>query len=203
MESHVRTTVETEASAGGAAGDPNPVGDAIRALRKSRGLTLTETAAALGRSVGWLSQVERGQSEPSIADLRKAGIFFDKPLGFFFRNEDAPAHERGTIVRAAARRPLGNAEEGLVEELLSPDLGGGFELIRSVFEPGAVLDEPQRRETEEAGYVVSGILELEIAGTWHRLTPGDSFRFREEAYRWRNMGDAPAVVIWAVSPPVY
>lgn len=181
----------------------NPVGDAIRALRKSRGLTLTETAAALNRSVGWLSQVERGLSEPSIGDLRRAGAFFDQPLGFFFRNDEGPAHERGRIVRAATRRPLGTAEAGLVEELLSPDLGGSFELIRSVFEPGAALDRPLKRETEEAGYVVSGLLDLEISGTWHRLKPGDSFRFRAEPYRWRNPGDAPAIVVWAVSPPVY
>jgi len=202
VESSTRLPTEIEDSVTEQAAD-NPLGDAIRALRKSRGLTLTETAEALDRSVGWLSQVERGLSEPSIGDLRRAGAFFDQPLGFFFRNDDAPAQERGYVVRAAARRPLGNTEEGLVEELLSPDLGGSFELIRSVFEPGAVLEQPQQRDTEEAGYVVAGILDLEIAGTWYRLTPGDSFRFQAEPYRWRNQGDAPAVVIWAVSPPVY
>lgn len=206
LELQARPPKETDdptrpASAG--SGDDNALGNAIRALRKSRGLKLTETAAALERSVGWLSQVERGLSEPSINDLRRAGAFFDQPLGFFFRNEDAPAHERGHVVRAAARRPLGNAEDGLVEDLLSPDLGGSFELIRAVFEPGAALEQPLQRETEEAGYIVSGVLDLEIAGTWHRLKPGDSFRFRAEPYRWRNPGDAQAVVIWAVSPPVY
>ena len=42
----------------------------IRALRKARGLTLAEIGARLGRSVGWLSQVERGLSIPSLGDLR-------------------------------------------------------------------------------------------------------------------------------------
>ena len=42
----------------------------IRALRKARGLTLVACADRLGRSVGWLSQVERGLSVPSLADLR-------------------------------------------------------------------------------------------------------------------------------------
>ena len=36
----------------------------IRALRKARGLTLAEAALKLGRSIGWLSQVERGISIP-------------------------------------------------------------------------------------------------------------------------------------------
>ena len=42
----------------------------IRALRKARGLTLAEAALKLGRSIGWLSQVERGISIPSIEDMR-------------------------------------------------------------------------------------------------------------------------------------
>ena len=46
------------------------LGADLRALRKARGLTLSELATTLGRSVGWLSQVERDLSQPSISDLR-------------------------------------------------------------------------------------------------------------------------------------
>jgi mannose-6-phosphate isomerase-like protein (cupin superfamily) len=98
---------------------------------------------------------------------------------------------------------LGTSETGLVEELLSPDLGGSFELIRSEFAPGAAMGVEARRDTEDAGYVVSGRLDIEIGGVWHSLGEGDSFRFSGKTYRWRNPGDVPAVVIWAVSPPVY
>jgi mannose-6-phosphate isomerase-like protein (cupin superfamily) len=90
-----------------------------------------------------------------------------------------------------------------VEELLSPDLGGSFELLRSEFAPGAELKAPATRQTEEAGYVVSGRFDIEIAGHWHKLSGGDSFRFAGKPFRWRNPGSEPAVVIWAVSPPVY
>ncbi|MBC6439510.1 MAG: helix-turn-helix transcriptional regulator [Rhodospirillales bacterium] len=179
------------------------VGAELRALRKARGLTIAELALTLGRSVGWLSQVERGVNEPAIRDLRHASEFFGLPIGFFFHNDDAPADERGRVVRASARRPLGNSEEGLVEELLSPDLTGSYEVVRSVFAPGARLAEPVTRMTEEAGYIIAGTLDLEISGTWFRLEAGDSFRFREEPYRWRNAGADEAVVIWIVSPPVY
>lgn len=186
-----------------AADDPEAIGATLRVLRKSRGLTLQEVATALGRSVGWLSQIERGVSEPAIRDLRKMAAFFNLPVGFFFANHAASEEERGWIVRASARRPLGNNEEGLVEELLSPDIGGSFELVRSVFMPGAALPEASQRETEEAGYVVSGTLDLEIAGEWFTLEPGDSFRFRNEPFRWRNAGAEPVVVIWAIAPPIY
>jgi len=42
------------------------VGTDMRALRKSRSITLTELAYILGRSVGFVSQIEHGLSEPSI-----------------------------------------------------------------------------------------------------------------------------------------
>ena len=45
------------------------LGRDLRALRKARGLTLTEVAEQIGCSVGWLSQVERDLSEPSMSDL--------------------------------------------------------------------------------------------------------------------------------------
>lgn len=175
----------------------------IRALRKARGLTLTEIGLRMKRSVGWLSQVERGLSQPSLADLRAFAELFGVPLSLFFGHDAETEAERGAIVRAGRRRSLGTSESGLVEELLSPDLGGSFEMLRSVFAPGAELGEPALRKTEEAGYVASGRFDIEIDGVWHRLGEGDSFRFAEKPFRWRNPGEEAAVVIWVVSPPVY
>ena len=182
---------------------PSSVGADIRALRKSRAITLVEFAEKLERSVGFVSQIERGLSEPSIQDLRKISALFDVPISFFFGiHTDNPA-ETKYVVRANERRKLGNAEAGLVEELLSPDLSGSFETLRSEFLPGAELKHPQTRMTEEAGYVVSGTLDLEISGTWHTLKEGDSFRFTGEPHRWRNRSEQSAIIIWVISPPVY
>lgn len=178
-------------------------GDDIRALRKARGMTLANAAAAVGRSIGWLSQVERGRTDPSIADLRRIANLFDVPVSFFFRNLDAPAEERGIIVRAANHVALGTRESGLVEELLSPDISGEFEMIRSVFAAGAQSDDIAARPSEEGGYVVSGELELWIDGRRFHLRAGDSFQFQNAGYRWRNPGTVAAVLVWIVSPPVY
>lgn len=175
----------------------------LRALRKARGLTLSEVALRLGRSVGWASQIERGLSVPSLGDLGQLADLFGVPLSLFFAHDVADEAERGVVVRAGRRRTLGTSDSGLVEELLSPDLGGSFELLRSVFAPGAELAEAANRPTEEAGYVAAGRFDIEIAGTWHRLAEGDSFRFNRKPFRWRNPGNEPAVVIWVVSPPVY
>ena len=106
-------------------------------------------------------------------------------------------------VRGSAGRSLGAPEGGLSETLLSPDLGGAFEIIRSVFEPSAEKPDLATRPTEEAGYLVSGALDLWIGERMFRLAAGDAFRFRGEPYRWRNPGPEPAVVIWVIAPPVY
>ncbi|MEM7668531.1 MAG: cupin domain-containing protein [Pseudomonadota bacterium] len=179
------------------------VGADLRALRKARRLTLAERALRVGRSVGWLSQIERELREPTIADLRRLANALDQPLSLFFGETTSPEVERGYVVRNGERRMLGSAEEGLVEQLLSPDLSGSFEIVRSVFDPGSELKEPALRATEEAGYVVEGELDLWIGDRCFNLRPGDSFRFSAEPYRWRNPGTVPSVVIWVIAPPVY
>jgi transcriptional regulator with XRE-family HTH domain len=179
------------------------VGADLRALRKARGLTLSELALKVSRSVGWLSQVERDLAEPAISDLRRLAVALDQPLSLFFGPNNAPEDERGYVVRWNSRRALGSAEQGLVEQLLSPDLSGSFEIVRSVFDPGAELPEFNQRDTEEAGYLVAGELELWIGERHFHLRPGDSFRFKGERHRWRNPGDEPAIAIWVIAPPVY
>ena len=179
------------------------LGNDVRGLRKSRGLTLNELALKISRSVGFISQVERGLSSPSIDDLRAISAALDVPTSWFFANESQNDDELGLIVRADSRRVLGTTETGIVEELLSPDLGGSFEMFRSVFQPGAELKSNIYRETEEAGYVVSGALEFCIDDQWFDLAVGDSFRFEKKPYLWKKSRSEPAVVLWVVSPPVY
>ncbi len=174
----------------------------IRAIRKARGVTLAAMSDMVDRSIGWLSQVERGLSTPSLQDLQAFAKQFKVPVSLF-HGTVTDVSEAGTIVRAESRRSLGPSESGCVEELLSPVLGGSFEMIRREFAPGAELAELVMRKTEEAGYVVSGTFEIEIEGMRHQLGAGDSFRFKNAPLRWRNPGEEPAVVVWVVSPPVY
>lgn len=182
---------------------PHTLGADLRALRKARGVTLTDLAERLGRSVGWLSQVERDMSEPSISDLRQIARSLNVPMSLLFSHDSAPAEEQGYVVRAGARRPMGTGEEGLIEELLSPDLTDDFEVIHSTFQPGARLKTPQTRPTQELGYVISGRLDMMIGGRAFTVGPGDSFRCRGEQYAWANPYDEPAVAIWVIAPPVY
>ncbi|MCI2400203.1 XRE family transcriptional regulator [Aliiroseovarius subalbicans] len=186
--------------------DPNStktLGADIRALRKGRGLTLSDLATTLGRSVGWLSQVERDMSEPSISDLRELAQALGVPMSFLFAHASAPVEEQGYVVRAGSRRRMGSDEEGLIEELLSPDLTDDFEMVHSTFAPHSAMQTPADRPTQEVGYLVSGKLDLEIGGRRFTVGPGDSFRIKHEPYCWANPYDTLAVAIWVIAPPVY
>lgn len=182
---------------------PKTLGADLRALRKTRGLTLSDLANRLGRSVGWLSQVERDKSEPSISDLRLIAKALEVSVSMLFRHSAAPAREAGFVVRQTARRPIGSTTEGLVEELLSPDLTDDFEMVHSTFAPGSGIEAPVSRPTQEVAYLISGCLDVEIAGITHTVHPGDSFRIRGEAFRWSNPYPDPAIAIWVIAPPVY
>ncbi len=175
----------------------------LRALRRARSLTLAQISAGIGRSVGWMSQVERGISMPTLIDLRRLADLFGVPMSLFVIREQSAGTDGEVVVRAGARRQLGPTQPGLAEELLSPALGGSFEMRRRVFAPGAESLSRAQDDREEAGYVLSGALTLEMDGVVQELHAGDSFRFKGKSTRWRNAGETEAVVIWAMSPPVY
>ena len=175
----------------------------LRALRKSRGITLIDLSEKIGRSVGWLSQVERDISSPTINELRQLAKEFQVPISLFFGSSESKANEVGRIVRKSARRKIGGGDIGLVEELLSPDLTDDFEVLRSVFNPNAKLENFVVRPTQEVGYVVSGNLNLWIENEMFELEPGDSFRIRGEQFKWANPNNENAIVIWVIAPPIY
>lgn len=182
----------------------NLVGGDIRALRKARGMTIKDLSSALGRSLGWLSQVERGQTTPSIPDLAEIAGLFGVNISFFFRAATQNPAERGVILRKGDRASLGSTASGLTEELLSPILSGSFEMIQSTFAPRSSSGGLKAaRKTEDGGVLISGRLTLWIGELKVELEAGDSFQFAEQAYGWENTDDVPAVMIWVISPPVY
>ncbi len=164
---------------------------------------MVDVAAALDRSVGWMSQVERDLSEPTMDEIKALADTLGVAVSTFFGRAPARAGEEGHVVRADARRSVGKRAVGLVEELLSPDLTDDFEVVHSTFAPGAERRTNVVRPTQEVGYIVSGKLELTIGNLTSTLGPGDSFRVRGEPFRWANRTNKPCVAIWVIAPPVY
>lgn len=189
-----------------AAPGDQPVGQQIRELRRARGLTLSELAAAAGRSIGNLSEMERGLSPITIESLDAISRALGVTVNWFFSGAAiAPPEERDVVVRRAARRELNLGQAGTREELLSPSLSGRLEMILTTFAPGAGAGEPGRtRKGEEGGLVLSGRLELHDGGRTWLLEEGDSFQLRGDGAHWvRNPGARDAVVVWAITPANY
>jgi transcriptional regulator with XRE-family HTH domain len=181
------------------------VGSSIRDLRRARDVTLTRLSELTGLSVGFLSQVERGISSPSVKALHDISRALGVTISWFFlTHEEVKPQERDYIVRANRRRHL-SFESGIVDELLSPNLSGQLELLYSRFPPGAESgDQPYTHKGEEAGVIVQGSLELWIGGEVFILDEGDSFAFPStEPHRYRNVSSDETVVIWAITPPTY
>lgn len=175
------------------------LGADLRALRKSRQMTLQSLADHLGKSVGWLSQIERNLSTPDPDDLAAMADALDVSREMLTTRPG----EGGIVVRAKARRPIGRRVEGLTEELLSPDLTDDFQAVHSIFAPGAAREDAVRRSTQELAYIVSGQLDVWLDGEKFTLAQGDSFRMRGQRFRWANPYTQPAVAIWIIAPPVY
>jgi transcriptional regulator with XRE-family HTH domain len=182
------------------------LGFQIRDLRRAKRLTLIELAQRINRSVGWLSQIERGMAEISISAMHEIARELDVQISWFFRTESAPdADEIGFVVRKSNRRVMDFHGSGVHEEILSPSISGELLLVETTFEPGARTgDRDRERRGEEAGVVLSGVLELEVEGKTLLLEAGDSFSFtRKGPHRCHNPGKVPTVVLWVHTPASY
>lgn len=178
-------------------------GTDVRTLRKSRGMTLVRLAHEMNRSLGWMSQVERDISRISEGELEKLASILRVDPSLLMPPEAADPREEGRIVRASRRRSVGFRREGLTETLISPDLTDSFEAIHSTFQPSQQLREPLQRATQELGFMLSGTLDLWFGEERFVVKKGDSFRIRNESYRWANPYTAPAEALWIISPPIY
>lgn len=184
----------------------SPLGNQIRDLRLARGLSVAALAKAIGKSIGYVSQIERGRSEVSISTLKAISDELGVQISWFFQGYDPRVpSEHGYIVRREHRRRLDFPGTGIEEELLSPTLTGEAELILSTFAPGARSgDEPVSRMAEQSGHVIEGQLELKVGNRRFTLRPGDSFRIgRGEPYTARNPGSVNSVSLWVIAPPRY
>ena len=184
----------------------SPLGGQIRDLREARGLSLARLAATIDKSIGYVSQIERGRSEVSISTLKAISDALEVQIGWFFQGYDPRVpDEHGYVVRREHRRRLNFPGTGIEEELLSPTLTGEAELILSTFAPGARSgDEQVSRMAEQSGFVISGELELTVRSKRFRLRSGDSFCIgRGEPFSAANPGPESSVSLWVIAPPRY
>lgn len=179
------------------------VGAKIRRLRQSMKMTIGNLAEKSGMSIGHISQIERDISSPTLNALLTIAKALDVNISHFFSDTDAEKASDKYIVRSENRRYLSFAS-GLRECQLNTSETQNLQVLLSTFEPGMSVDDAYAHDGEECGVVMAGIFEISIDGEIYLLNEGDSFSFPStKLHRYRNPGTAPAVVIWAMTPPSY
>jgi transcriptional regulator with XRE-family HTH domain len=174
------------------------IGARLRELRRDRGLTMAELAAATGLTSGFLSQLERDLTSVSLSSLARICAALDVRFGDVL--DSAPT---GAVIRRKDAR----AWTGIgahVDLLLSSRDEKRFHLMESHIPPGAGAGEALYTlpADVELVYVLSGSLELRAEGKLFRVDAGDTLTYSpREPHTWRNPSDREqAVVLWFSIP---
>ena len=178
------------------------LGQRIRDLRREKAVTLRETAEAAGVSESFLSQVERGQANPSVASLRRIAEALHEPVAAFF----VGAETGGAVVRAGERRRMAHPRRAYEDYLLTPPTARKLQIIQSVIAPGMGSGEEAYTHPgdEECVVILSGTLDVTVGGETQVLDRGDSLLIdpRQE-HSFFNSAAEPAVVLWVMTPSLY
>jgi transcriptional regulator with XRE-family HTH domain len=178
------------------------LGRAVRSRREERGLSLKQLATAAEVSESFISQIERGVANPSVASLRRIAGALQTSVGALFDGEA----RRGRLVRVTDRRQLMHPRRKWSDFMLTPEGAQRLQVILSVIEPGEGSgEEPYTHDSdEECVVVLKGSLEIGVADEIYTLQEGDTLTFESRLPHWnRNVGDHKAEVLWVTTPPSY
>jgi XRE family transcriptional regulator, regulator of sulfur utilization len=147
----------------------------LRAARKARGLSLDAAARLSGVSRSMVSQIERGESSPTVATLWN----LTRALGVDFAGLLAADEPAGLEVVRADAAPVIAAAPGVRIRILSPpDSVGAHEIYDLALDGGGVLDSrPHAPGCREHLTVIEGRVHVTSGGAGDRLGPGDSARY--------------------------
>lgn len=179
--------------------DAVQIGQRLRALRNERNLTILELAAKAGLSAGIISQIERGNSNPSISTLQKLRGALGVNLWAFLERE-ATSEGEPAFVRRREDRPRFVVGPGLLtKELLSPKDNNQLRFMILTLPPGATSDDVLTGPGDKAGYVLSGRVELTVGNAAAEIREGDSFQFESSIpHHLVNRSGEEAKLVWII-----
>jgi transcriptional regulator with XRE-family HTH domain len=179
------------------------IGPRVRALREAMDLSLRDLAERSGVSAPMLSQVERGETSPTLVTAGRIASGLELTLSQLLRLDEGGSV---SIVRASHVRSGGPARRGHTVDILTPPLPGQrVELSRHVLDAGAATggeDDPPMHEpgSREVAHVQHGAVDLCIDGDRHPLKAGDTVTFDADLpHHFENPGPDDATFLAVVS----
>src|SRR5437868_7200913 len=177
------------------------LGERLRAIRQLRRKTLKEVATAAQISESFLSQLERGRTNATIATLQRLATALGIEVSDLFTGNSA----RPRVLRREAREFVAWGRLGS-KALLTPKPFHSLEVVVARFEPGGSTgDEPYTHgDSEELLIVVEGSVHVQLGDEVHEVAAGDSVHYESSTpHRVANAGDETAEVLFVISPPSY
>jgi transcriptional regulator with XRE-family HTH domain len=177
------------------------IGERVRSLREAMDLSLRDLADRSGVSAPMLSQVERGETSPTLALAEKIAAGLELTLSQLLRLDE----DRHVVVVRERERRTRRRRGHTVEELTPPLPGQRADVSEHTLAPGAATggpDDPPMHEpgSRETAVVLEGALELFIDGQRHELAEGDSVTFDADLpHHFENNGTAQARLIAVVA----
>jgi transcriptional regulator with XRE-family HTH domain len=190
----MKTLATNRRTAKGQSNGSAAVGGRIRALREAMGFSLRDLAERSGVSAPMLSQVERGETSPTLAVAGKIAAGLELTLSQLLRLDEG---EHVAVSRAGERRRYERGGHRF-EELTPPLPGQRADVSLHTLKPGATtggpgdppIHEPGSRETT---VVLTGVLALIVDGVRHELHAGDSVTFDADLpHHFENEGEEQA-----------
>jgi transcriptional regulator with XRE-family HTH domain len=196
------------------AGELEDIGTRLREERDRVGISQRELARRIGLSASMISQIESGQSKPSVSTLygivTELGVSVDEIFGGNGVASSAEAGhaepvggttDHGPMVRVEDRHVI-DLDSGVRWERLTSHQHEHVDFLHVVYDVGgsSASDEKlMRHEGREYGVVLEGRLGVQLGFDEFTLGPGDSIAFDStQPHRLWNLGDVPVSGIWFV-----
>ena len=177
------------------------IGAKIKELRVAKSLTQEELADRAELSKGFISQLERDLTSPSISTLMDILQCLGTNLNEFFCDTD---QEQIVFHRDDYFEKVDAELSNKVEWIIPNAQKNIMEPIRLTLEPDGSTYTDLPHEGEEFGYVLSGSVILNIGNQTFRAKKGESFYFVPSKRHYiENRAKVPAVLIWVSSPPSF